>query len=683
MKTLIKIIPLTTFQKNRYKVFLERKQELIANIKGVSTTTLVLNYNKNYSDNYPRINNFQLNSIPDIINGVYLDYCDKENILLGEPEKIRNYLKTLETFKLDENDNLQYLNLKNNPPIIRSISQEDSITYERHTTPKIFLIEEQHLQVQVIPPTEQQKTQYTEHWESIMYQQAFNLELVQHPALTLEQLNSIPDFIDGNKLNDLNKTNLIFSQFVPFHDKMEESISDTKSYTISIHGQLIKSFEYKDERIRFSNPYKKDISFVKKKDCIYLNRGFSQDNSTITLINEPKPMYGEANEKKQLKSYKYTIEYNGEYIGKDFYTKEEAKKHLKELNNKRLFGYSINEILGYTKAKRDQIIYSKGTQQNLIIKTINTMSTNVDFEKAKNLDVVGFERPLKINDPIAIDHEGKKLLGKVTGFQENSDITLLISNSRDIKELTVGKDTKIEPMFILNKEEKMVYLKFSYEEAKAALYNKEPGIQDTINFQTNKNEKDPIFNLMLGNKTDVIPFEKMIDNTMAPVEGRLELRRKAGTGEAYLHGNIKHKELNLDLPIYGLQLNEEQKEALTNQKDIGLVQGFKTNTGTEFNLWVSLDEKLNKVVTAPERSININMIFGVKTSDEQRDEIKSGKGAIIEIKGKEYLFQASAATTKADGLKSNSIEKKIEKTESQSKEIEKEEKKSKGKALKM
>jgi hypothetical protein len=315
---------------------------------------------------------------------------------------------------------------------------------------------------------------------------------------------------------------------------------------------------------------------------------------------------------------------------------------------------------------------------NLILKTINIMSTNVDFDKAKDLDVVGFERPLKVNDPVAIVQDGKNLQGKVVGFDENGDVNLLISNSRDIKELTVKADAKLEPMFILNKDEKMVYLKFTYEEAKTALNNK-----SDINLKQNKEVKSPIFNLMLGNKTDVIPFEKNIDNKLAPIEGRLELRRKANSGEAYVHGEVKHRELNLSLPIYGLQLNDKQKEDLVSKKDIGLVQGFKANDGKEFALWVSLDDKLNKVVTAPERSININMIFGVKTTEEQRNQIKSGEGAVIDIKGKEYLFQASAATTKADGLKSNLIEKKIEKTESQSKEVEKEEKKSKGKGLKI
>jgi hypothetical protein len=609
MENTIKIIPLTDFQKKLYTTFVETQANLISNIKGWSTITLLQKYNKNYNDNFPRINLLQLNSIPDYINNVLLDYSDKQNILLGEIENLKSYTKTLETFCINDNNHLQYINLNSNPIVIRNITTQDALTFERHTSPRFTKDNEEILKAKVIPATSEQKTQYLEHFQSLMYNHTF---IVPYPVLTREQLSSIPDYIEGKELNTINKTQLLFEHFVPFSNNPDENISDLKTYTISNKGELIKTFEYKDKKIRLGNPYKKNISFVKKEDCIYTNKNLSQDNSNS--VSEPRTIY------------------------------EPIKKNHKIIT----------------------------------LKTIKIMSTNVDFDKAKDLDAVGFERPLKVNDPVAIVHEGKNMQGKVVGFKENGDVNLLISNSRDIKELTVKADAKLEPMFILNKDEKMVYLKFTYEEAIAALNNK-----SDINLKQNKEVKSPVFNLMLGNKTDVIPFEKNIDNKMAPVEGRLELRRKSGTGEAYVHGEVKHKELNLSLPIYGLHLNDQQKEDLVNKIDIGLVQGFKSNDGKEFALWVSLDEKLNKVVTAPERRININMIFGVKTTEEQRNKIKSGEGAVIEIKGKEYLFQASAATPKADGLKSNAIESNLDKKKDQSKEVEKEEKKSKSKGLKI
>lgn len=678
MENTIKIIPLTNFQKKRYTTFVETQANLISNIKGWTGETLIRKSEKNRSDNWPRLNLIQLHSIPDYINGIFLDYSDKENILLGEIEKVKSYSKTLETFSIDDNNNLQYWNLKPNPIVVRNLTTQDTLTFESHSSPRLTKDGEEDLKAKIIPATSEQKMQFLEHIQSLMYNFT---PVVPYPVLTPGQLNSIPDYIDGKELNTINKTQLLFEHFIPFSNNPEESISNLKTYTVSNKGELIKTFEYKDEKIKYSNPYKKDISFVKKEDCIYINKNLSQDNSTTDLVNEPRAIYEQQTKDKMEKLNEYLI------IDKELFEitniRKDGKIYFEGIHSSdKAYTTNLEQI------KREKWIHLTDVtldqaKENLTFNTINNMSTNADFEKAKDLDVVGFERPLKVNDPVAIVHDGKNLQGKIVGFQENGELNLLISNSRDIKDLTVKADAKLEPMFILNKKEQMVYLKFTYEEAKAALYNKEPGIQDTINFTPNKDEKSPIFNLMLGNKTDVIPFEKSIDNKMAPVEGRLELRRKAGSGEAYVHGEVKHKELNLSLPIYGLQLNEKQKEDLVNKKDIGLVQGFKSNDGKEFALWVSLDDKLNKVVTAPERSININMIFGVKTTEEQRNQIKSGEGAVVEIKGKEYLFQASAATPKADGLKSNAIDKPKDLKQNQSEEVDKEEKKSKGKGLKI
>lgn len=671
MENTVKIIPLTDFQKKLYTTFVETQANLISNIKGWSANTLLQKYNKNYSDNFPRVNLLQLNSIPDYINGVFLDYSDKENILLGKIENLKSYTKTLETFSIDDNNNLQYINLNSNPIVIRNLTTQDALTFESHTTPRFTKDGEEVLKAKIIPATSEQKMHFLEHIQSLMYNL---IPVVPYPVLTPEQLDSIPDYIDGKELNTINKTQLLFEHFIPFLNS--NKISDSKTYTISNKGEIIRTFEHKDEKIKYSNPYKKDISFVKKEDCIYINKNLSQDNSTTDLVNEPRAIYEQQTKDKMEKLNEYLI------IDKELFEITNIRKdggiYFEDIHNSdKAYTTNLEQI------KREKWIHLTDVtldqaKENLTFNTINNMSTNADFEKAKDLDVVGFERPLKLNDPVAIVHDGKNLQGKIVGFQENGDINLLISNSRDIKDLTVKADAKLEPMFILNKNEQMVYLKFTYEEAITALNNK-----SDINLKQSKDVKSPVFNLMLGNKTDVIPFEKNIDNKMAPVEGRLELRRKAGTGEAYVHGEVKHKELNLSLPIYGVQLSDKQKEDLVNKKDIGLVQGFKSNDGKEFALWVSLDDKLNKVVTAPERSINLNMIFGVRTTEEQRNQIKSGEGAVVEIKGKEYLFQASAAATKADGLKSNAIDKPKDLKQNQSQEVDKEEKKSKSKGLKI
>lgn len=865
MENSIKIIPLTPFQKKLYRTFVETHQNLISNVKGVSVIRLVQNHIKNHNDNHPIINNFQLNSIPDIINGIFLDYSDKENILLGEIEKVKSYTKTFETFSIDTNNNLQYHNLKQLPTVIRKITSQDELTFERHTTPKVYSIAERHLTVNVIPPTEDQKKQYIEHFETLMYKDRFHFEPILYPVLSQDQLNSVPDFIDGEELNEKNKTHLLFNQFVPF--------SNNNSYTISNSGELVKTFEKLDKNIRFGNPYKKDISFVKKENCIYINEVLYLDNSTPNLINEPQVNYENLTENnmeklnqfliannelfeissirgdgkiyfedinnqdkayttnpEQIKEEKWThltdvtLDQAKEYlqqangitkemldaakvmisidmlnasdlekeaywkangkiqgynvhkdgsltvrskaINSDFYltypekplgntdiitkkdvyfkpqhvkeitkenltfntftviedlkitvdqrknfdlTKEQLKKIPDILDGNKLSDYQkksfavgnridfLNpeaddelkarfilekdgKILAFYPCGEECFLKTKDVSfnENLTFNTINNMSANADLEKAKDLNVIGFERPLKENDRIAIVQDGKRLQGTIVAFQENGKVDLMIKNSPTIKELTVDKDAKLEPMFKINKDGKEDWLMYNYDETLAALKNK-----SDIDLKYNSELTSPIATLMYGNKTDVIAFDKMIDNKMASVEGRLELRRNKD-GEAYVHGDVKYKELNLDRPVYGLQLDEQQKEDLTNKKDIGLIQGFKSKDGNEYSLWVSLDDQLNKVVTKPERAININMIFGVKTTEEQREQLKSGQGAvIINKKGDEQLFKASAATKRADGLNSTKIEKKVDEKQSQSKEVDKEEKKSKSKGVKM
>lgn len=304
--------------------------------------------------------------------------------------------------------------------------------------------------------------------------------------------------------------------------------------------------------------------------------------------------------------------------------------------------------------KNDLIRFISEDQIRFKNEEVLTPILNIQIMKNQDpneLEVVGVTRPLKVNDPVAFIIEGKHLQGKIESFGKEGEMNVKVYNSKEIKNLTLPSTVKVDPLFILDKTEKMVYLKFTYEEAVAALKNK-----NDINTNFKKGE-NPIFSLMLGNKTDVIAFEKKIEDKMAPVEGRLELKRMPNSGIAYLDSNVKFKELDLDRPIYGLKLNEEQKSQLKKTGELGLVSGFKTKEGKDFNLWVSLDSKLNKVVTARENDIYIDKIFGVVPTDEQKNKIKSGEGALLEIKDKKYFIQASAATTKADGIKSFTEEK--------------------------
>lgn len=297
-------------------------------------------------------------------------------------------------------------------------------------------------------------------------------------------------------------------------------------------------------------------------------------------------------------------------------------------------------------------------------------------QDVNEIEVKGVTRPLQVNDPVAYVKDNVHYQGKIKEFDKEGNTELLIYNSKDVKSLIVPKGEKIEPLFILDKDQKMVYLKFTYDDVKSALNNK---TDVKVNFAEDKNY---IFNLMLGNKTDVISIEKNIDGTLKPTEGRLQMKRMEESRLPYVHADVKFKELNLERPIYGKVLDAEQKQKLQKTGELGLVQGFKSGAGQEFNLWVSLDKGLNKVVTARENDIYIGKIFGVTPNEKQLQELKSGNGTIIEIKGKNYFIQPSAASSKADGIKSYSEEKAKELKLIQEAKEEKKNEKSKGVKLK-
>lgn len=297
-------------------------------------------------------------------------------------------------------------------------------------------------------------------------------------------------------------------------------------------------------------------------------------------------------------------------------------------------------------------------------------------QDVNEIEVKGVTRPLQVNDPVAYVKDGVHYQGKIQNIDKDGNTELQIYNSKDVKSLTVPRDEKIEPLFILDKDQKMVYLKFTYDDVKSALSNKS---DVKVKFAEDKNY---IFNLMLGNKTDVISIEKNIDGTLKPTEGRLQMKRMAESKLPYIHADVTFKELNLERPIYGKVLDAEQKQKLQKTGELGLVQGFKSGTGQEFNLWVSLDKGLNKVVTARENDIYLGKIFGVTPNEKQLQELKSGSGTILEIKGKNYFIQPSAASSKADGIKSYTEEKAKELKLIQEAKEEKKNEKSKGVKLK-
>lgn len=301
------------------------------------------------------------------------------------------------------------------------------------------------------------------------------------------------------------------------------------------------------------------------------------------------------------------------------------------------------------KNKPNIIEFNKDLTNKYNFKTLIIMENNPN-----ELDVKGVSRPLQVNDPVLYVQDNiHHYTGKIDKFNEDGSTSIKVYNSKEVKDLVVAQEdfNKMQPLFILDKDQKMVYTKFTYEEVTKALNSSE---DVKTNFEKGKT---PIMALMLGNKSDVIPFDKKIDDKMAPVEGRLEVKRNSN-GQPVLSSDIKFKELNLERPIYGKTFDAAQIDKLKTTGELGLVEGFKSKEGKEFNLWVSLDKELNKVVTKRENDVYIGQIFGVNTTEEQKAQLKSGQGVVLPLKnGNEYYFAVSAATKSANGLKSFTADK--------------------------
>lgn len=319
------------------------------------------------------------------------------------------------------------------------------------------------------------------------------------------------------------------------------------------------------------------------------------------------------------------------------------------LNDNKIFLY--DDLIGIgdniNSPLRDDNTFFINAQQ-ILTKILIIMENNPN-----EVDVKGVMRPLQVNDPVMVQQGNTHFTGKIDKINEDGSTTIKVNNNREVKELTITKDefNSIKPLFILDKDEKMVYTKFTYDEVIKALNSSE---DVKTNFEKGKT---PIMGLMLGNKSDVIAFDKKIDDKMAPVEGRLEVKRNSN-GQPVLSSDIKFKELNLERPIYGKNFDAAQIDKLKTTGELGLVEGFKSKEGKEFNLWVSLDKELNKVVTKRETDIYIGQIFGVTTNTEQQEKLKSGQGVVLPLKnGKEYYFSVSAATKNANGLKSFTADK--------------------------
>lgn len=298
---------------------------------------------------------------------------------------------------------------------------------------------------------------------------------------------------------------------------------------------------------------------------------------------------------------------------------------------------------------------SKKIEEIFHITNNNQISNTMAKEElsAKDIDVKGAktaeDKPVityKEGDPVLVKEGDLTLVGIIKDAKDGN-LTIDVRNNKEIKE-TKANEKDVEPLFYVNKEDQKIWLKFSYKEISRALNNTN-GIKVKL-------ENNQVMGLMAGEKSKVMPYQVEIDGKLANVEGRVFLRRNA-EGNPYVAHDVKHNELNLDLPVYGVKLNDEQKQTLIQKGELGLVSGFKSGD-KDFSLWVGLDKELNKVVTKRENDVYIDKVYGVQLSEMQKNELKKGNG--VEIKDKNLFIKVSAAGTSSNSLGVYKTEKAIE-----------------------
>jgi len=283
---------------------------------------------------------------------------------------------------------------------------------------------------------------------------------------------------------------------------------------------------------------------------------------------------------------------------------------------------------------------------------------------------------LEIDDPVVYRDSNKSITGKITQIHEENgvmkfDISPYSSSANPIR--VKANDPKLDPLFFKAKDKKKVYTRFSYNELRELLRfnNQRKNKIFGLTWEDLERAGKAFNSLMLGNRTEVIDNLQMskpretegqtIDEKFN-VSARLELRR-TNSGQAYVHAEFKQLELNLDAPFYGRTFSDEEKKTLKETGELGLVSDFvNQKTGEFYKLWVSVDNKLNKVVSRRENDIKIEKIYGTETSKEQRANLSKGIGQVVEIKKtdgtkKPLFIQPSAASTKNDGLRTFGMEK--------------------------
>jgi hypothetical protein len=133
--------------------------------------------------------------------------------------------------------------------------------------------------------------------------------------------------------------------------------------------------------------------------------------------------------------------------------------------------------------------------------------------------------------------------------------------------------------------------------------------------------------LLRGEKTDLLPMAVAGREGREPVrfEGKMVLHREAD-GSATLKLELPQQKLVIPNEIGGQAFTLEQREKLEKEGNAGLIRGLKDEQGREYNGYVAVDQRMNKVVVLPEHKVTLlDTVAGVPLSPEQSQDLREGK----------------------------------------------------------
>jgi hypothetical protein len=150
----------------------------------------------------------------------------------------------------------------------------------------------------------------------------------------------------------------------------------------------------------------------------------------------------------------------------------------------------------------------------------------------------------------------------------------------------------------------------------------------TRDMLVNTNSLDKMLNWQ---KTPVLfPIQGEISGINIQTEARLSFRENA-EGELSLRVHSVRQQPELDRPLYGTQLTDEDKKNLLETGHAGRQIEFNVGNDKTINAYVSVDKLTNELVILNTDKVKIpDELKGVKLSEQQKEELREGKGVYIE-----------------------------------------------------